>query len=91
MLHNRRGYHGKDAEAAPKTRLDTLDAVERRQPRGAGNDMDTSSSISGTRPRDLGEPPPPETPVMGTNGRRVRGDALATVPAADMSVVQEHA
>ena len=56
--------------------------------------MGTLSSVSGGRARNTGnekgEPLATETPGTGTNGKRPRGEALATVLAVDMSVVQEH-
>ena len=68
-----------------KTRLDTLEAVGPRPPGGAGNDMDTSSCMLGKRPRDLEELPAPETPAMGTQGKRRRGEAVAAALAVDKS------
>ena len=58
---------------------------------GAEDDMDMSTSMLGRRPRDSVESPNPDTPAMGKQGKRPRGDAIANAPAADMSVVHEHA
>ena len=60
-------------------------------PAGPKNDMGTSSSISGKRPRDSEESPPLETPAMEKYGKRPRRDARATSLAPDTSAVQEHA
>ena len=53
--------------------------------------MERSPYMTGKRPRDLEETPAPETPAVGTQGKRPRGDAIATALAADMLVVHEHA
>ena len=65
--------------------------MEHRPPGGAENDKSTSSSVLGKRPRDLEESPPLETPAMGTNGNRPRGDAIAAALGVANSVAQEHA
>ena len=90
-LCRRRSYHKKNAKAAPETRSVAMDAAGRRPLGGAENDMDKSSSVSGKRARTLEEPSTIETPVMGMNGKRPRGDALAAALAAGNSVVHEHA
>ena len=72
-------------------RLETLEAVEPRPHGGAENDADTSESFLGERPRDSEESPIPETPAMGTQGKRPRGGVFANALAAELSVVHEHA
>ena len=86
-----RGYHKKDAKAALRTRLGAKDSVGRRATEGAANDMDTSSSVSGKRARNMNEPLASEPTQMGINGKRPRKHAPETALAVDMSVVQENA
>ena len=74
-----------------RTRLGAMDSVGRRATEGAANDMDTSSSVSGKRTRNMDEPLASEPTEMGINGKRQRWHAPETALAADMSVVQEHA
>ena len=74
-----------------KTRLETLESVEPRTTGGAENDMDTSSSMLGKQTQDLERTPAPETPKMGMQGKRTRGDAIAAALAVDKSAEQEHA
>ena len=65
--------------------------MESRPHGGAENDVDTSSPFLGKRRRDLKEIPAPETPAMGTQGKRLRGDAIATALAVEKFVGHEHA
>ena len=94
QIHNLckdRGYHKQDTKAALKTRLEAMDAVDRRLNIQSENAMDTSSSVSGKRGRSMGEPSAVEQTQQWVEGKRSRGDVPAITMEVDLAVVQAHA
>ena len=77
-LCKQRGFHEQDANVAPKTRLEAMDAVARQPVKSNESDMDASSSVLGKRGRSKVEPLDADNPTSGAEGRRSQQD----VPAA---------
>ena len=86
-----RGYHKRDAKAALKTSLETMDEVERQLTKRTQHDMDTSSSFSGKRDRSMVEQAAMEHNQQQVEGKRSRGDAPAITMEVDLAVAQAHA
>ena len=90
-LRKDRGYHKKDAKAALKTRLEAMDAVERRVIIENENAMETSSSVLGKRDRSMEESSAAAPTPQQVEGKRPRGEAPAITMEVDLAVVQAHA
>ena len=90
-LRKRNGYHKKDAEAVLRTRLEAVDAAEKKAEGGSPNDMDLPTAVFGKRARDLEKPRPAEATVGRKNGKRPRRGALEIALKVDLDIVRGHA
>ena len=74
-----------------KTRLEAIDAVERRLIIQNENAMDTSPSVLGKRDRSVEKLSAEEPTRQQVEGKRPRGDAPAITMEVDLAVTQAHA
>ena len=70
-----------------KTRLEAMDAVERRSITQSEKTTDTSSSVLGRRDRSMVEQSALEQTQQRVEGKRSRGDFPATTMEVDLAVV----
>ena len=73
-----------------RTRLESMDAAEKKAKDGSSNDMDLSTSVSGKRTRDLEEPMPTEPTAEGNNEKRPRWGVLEIALKVDLDAVRKH-
>ena len=85
------GYHKEDARAVLKTRLEAMDAVERRLSIQIDNAANTSSSVLGKRTRSMEESSAVAPTPQQAEGNRPRGETPAITMEVNLAVVQARA
>ena len=90
-LRKQRGYAGGDSKAALKTRLASVDEVERKRNLSEGGDMKSSARVAGKQDRTLTGAEKDSDVVLGNQDSRFRAGGLRKAFVAERKVATRHA